>query len=66
MVTGSKSAEGAAFNSRGRKAVEGEAERESEARRAGTLSRGDIRLVSHLRRSTLVGLTIHGLTAVAI
>ena len=63
---GSKSAAGAAFNSRGRKAVDSRPEDEIEARRAGIPLHGDRGLLPHLRRSTILVSTDHGLTAVAI
>ena len=63
---GAKSAAGAAFNSRGRKAVDSRPEDEIEARRAGIPLHGDRGLLPHLRRSTILVSTDHGLTAVAI
>ncbi len=66
MFTLARSAEGAAFSSHGRKAVD-QNRNEIEARRAGTVLRRECGLVPHLRRSTLFfGSIVHGLTAVAI
>jgi hypothetical protein len=65
VVSDLNSAEGAAFNSRGREAVD-RARNEIEARRAGISFPFAHDLVPHLRRSINCVLTIHGLTAVAI
>ena len=61
-----RSAEGAAFSSRGRQAVDQSLENEVEARRAGTILRGEMR--SSAAPSALGHFlsTSHGLTAVAI